>query len=43
MVEERENSTIKLTKTTKRRLEKIGRMGDSYEDVIIRLLDERGY
>ena len=32
-------STIKLSEATKKRLEKHGKMGDTYEDVIIKLLD----
>lgn len=34
-----ETTTIKLTKATKKRLESRGKMGDSYEDVIVRMLD----
>jgi hypothetical protein len=33
------SSTIKLTENTKNRLLQIGKMGDTYEDVIKRLLD----
>ncbi|VVB64348.1 Uncharacterised protein [uncultured archaeon] len=32
-------STIKLSEATKKRLEERGKMGDTYEDVIIKLLD----
>ena len=34
--------TIKCSKETQRRLRGYGRMGDSFEKVIIRLLDESG-
>ena len=34
------DSTIKLSKATKERLEKHGKMGDTYEDVIKMLLDK---
>jgi len=33
-------STIKLSKDTQERLREHGRMGDSFEDVVNRLLDE---
>jgi hypothetical protein len=36
-----DSSTIKLSKTTKKRLESHGKMGDTYEDVIVKLLDEK--
>lgn len=32
-------STIKLSENTKKRLEAVGKMGDTYEDVIIKMLD----
>ena len=32
-------STIKLSEATKKRLKERGKMGDTYEDVIIKLLD----
>ena len=32
-------STIKLSEATKKRLEERGKMGDTYEEVIIKLLD----
>ncbi len=35
-----ESTTIKITKATKDRLTKYGMMGDTYEDVITRILDE---
>lgn len=31
--------TVRITKTTKRKLDTIGGMNDRYEDIIIRLLD----
>ena len=34
-----DSSTIKLSKTVKKRLEEHGKMGDTYEDVIVKLLD----
>jgi len=35
------HSTIKLSKATQKRLKEYGKMGDSFEDVLIRLLDDR--
>lgn len=32
-------NNIKLSETTQRRLKKIGKMGDSYEDVIKKLIN----
>lgn len=33
-------TTIRISKTTAKRLKALGRMGESYEDVISRLIDE---
>jgi len=33
-------TSIQLTKETKTRLKRMGRMGDSYESIILRLLDK---
>jgi len=33
-------STIKLSKATQKRLREHGKMGDSFEDVLIKLLDD---
>jgi hypothetical protein len=41
MKAESQKPAIRVSESTKKRLEAIGRMGDTYEDVIIRLLDER--
>lgn len=38
----RDYSSIQLTEKTKERLRRRGSMGDSYEDIIKRLLDENG-
>lgn len=38
---ESQKPAIRVSESTKKRLEAIGRMGDTYEDVIIRLLDDR--
>ena len=35
----KDDSAIKVSKATKNRLEEHGKMGDTYEDVIIKLLD----
>ncbi|VVB69118.1 Uncharacterised protein [uncultured archaeon] len=35
-----ESTTIKITKATKDRLTKYGTMGDTYEDVLTRILNE---
>lgn len=32
-------TTIKISKATKERLANYGRMGDSYEDVLVKVLD----
>jgi len=35
------HNTIKLSKATQKRLKEHGRIGDSFEDVLIKLLDDR--
>jgi hypothetical protein len=35
----KDDSAVKVSKATKKRLEEYGKMGDTYEDVIIKLLD----
>ena len=38
-MEKRKYTSIQLTKETKKRLMKLGRMGDTYESIILKLLD----
>ena len=40
MVVSEDYTTIRVSKTTKERLEKFGEMGMSYDDVITKVLDE---
>jgi hypothetical protein len=40
MKSEPQKPAIRISEATKRRLEKMGKMGDTYEDVIIMLLDK---
>ena len=41
MKKAKEDLTIKVKNTTAKRIKDLGKMGDSYDDVINRLIDER--